>query len=336
MPSVEIALATYNGGEYLAEQIDSLMEQTAFQHTRILLGDDGSSDDTIALISQLQQRHSETIILLPKGPGLGASANFGRILEATRADYVFLCDQDDHWDADKMEKSLRAIEGLAAVHGNEKPLLVFTDLRVVDRNKQTIAPSLWAFQGINPRACQLRELLMQNVVTGCTVVVNRALLEKALPIPQEAIMHDWWLALVASACGAILPVEQTTMSYRQHGKNEVGARQWSVQYILDRAVQLLKRETAGHHLERLLNQAGALHNRCRAELPEVTKCQVEELAALMSKNIARRVWVSVSRGWRRQGVIRNLGWFMILIWAKNRITLRDVAQKQQKTTCQKK
>jgi hypothetical protein len=124
--------------------------------------------------------------------------------------------------------TLAAMRDLEQRHGTAAPLLVDTDLEVVDEHLRVLADSFWRFSRIHPeRITRLSRLLMQNFVTGCTMMVNRPLLTLALPIPVGAVMHDWWLALVAIRFGHARPIPKATVLYRQHGRNEVGADRWS-------------------------------------------------------------------------------------------------------------
>ena len=103
------------------------------------------------------------------------------------------------------------------------PVLAHTDLVVVDENLHTIAPSFWSYSNLNPYCgSRLNRLLIQNVVTGSATMINRALARLASPIPQGAVLHDWWLALVASALGRIEAIPEKTVLYRQHGRNCAG------------------------------------------------------------------------------------------------------------------
>jgi glycosyltransferase involved in cell wall biosynthesis len=224
---VEILLATYQGASFLSEQLDSLFAQTR-QDFRIVVRDDGSTDDTRKLVEQHVVRHPGRIVLLAAdGERLGASGSFARLLTLSQAPYVMFCDQDDVWTPDKVAVSLAAMHDLERSQGKDTPLLVSTDLKVVDERLNLIAESFWAYQRIHPeRLKRLSRVLVQNFATGCTVMVNRPLINLATPIPAEAIMHDWWLALVATRFGQAQALARTTVLYRQHGRNDVGARRW--------------------------------------------------------------------------------------------------------------
>lgn len=222
---VVIAMATYNGVAFLEEQVASLRAQDHADWT-LLVRDDGSSDGTHELLARLARADPRLRVLEP-GARLGASGNFAAVLREAReaaAEYVFPCDQDDVWLPHKISSQLAAVAALEARHGRATPLLVHSDLQVVDVGLRPLHPSFLRHQGIAHEATgALQVLLVQNFVTGCASLLNRALLELALPVPGCCIMHDWWLAQCAAAAGRIGFVSEPLLLYRQHGSNAIGA-----------------------------------------------------------------------------------------------------------------
>ncbi len=223
-PRVQVLLATYNGDTHVAEQIDSVLAQLDVD-VDLLVSDDGSSDNTRNTLSAYHAAHPGRFLLLPQVPGTGRpKTNFLRLMQASTADYVALCDQDDVWLPDKLAVSMQAMAELEQKHGSSVPLLVFTDVNVVDGGLRLLHASFWQNQGIvAERIGSLRHLLAQNVVVGCTAVMNRALVERSLDMPDAAYMHDWWIALNACVFGHARPLHVPTVLYRQHGGNAVGA-----------------------------------------------------------------------------------------------------------------
>ena len=156
-----------------------------------------------------------------------AGAKLCPAVSLCRGDYVALCDQDDIWDAEKLALSSQAMRKAQEQHGAAKPLLLHTDLMVIDAEGHLVASSLMQIQKIAHAAQEpLKTLLVQNFVTGCTVLVNRPLLEAALPVPEEALMHDWWFALIAASLGDLIFLPRPIVHYRQHGRNTVGAKKF--------------------------------------------------------------------------------------------------------------
>ena len=180
----------------------------------------------------------------------------------------------------------------------------------------TISDSFFAFQNLDVQATALKQLLAQNMVTGCTVVVNRALLNKALPIPAGAIMHDWWLALVAAAFGKIGFVDRSTMSYRQHGSNTVGAKGWTIALIVSRFKQLMSRDSAGDLLRPAVVQAQAFLQRYGSGLSAEQMTVVSGLAGMLNQTGVARMATAGRLRLGKQGYVRTLGYYWALLIAR--------------------
>ncbi|HEV8051194.1 MAG TPA: glycosyltransferase family 2 protein [Parachlamydiaceae bacterium] len=224
--TVDILLATFNGFAFIASQLDSILSQS-HKEIHLIIRDDLSTDSTRKILETYANRFPEMITLLPSEAQLGVKGNFSHLMERAKADYIMFADQDDVWEEEKVGRTLERMKGLEQKYCSDIPLLVHTDLKVVDRDLNVLSPSLWSYSGIEPSKGQtLNRLLMQNVVTGCTMMINRSLLTLGSPVPESAIMHDWWLALVAAAFGKVETLPEATMLYRQHGKNTLGARKF--------------------------------------------------------------------------------------------------------------
>jgi hypothetical protein len=258
--AIEVVLPTYNGAAYLEAQLGSIHAQT-LRPERVLLRDDGSSDGTQVLIGRLQQRYGAWLQVLPADGNLGCTANVNRLLEATTLPYVALADQDDLWLPEKLELSLARLQQLEAISGSTTPLLVHSDLELVDQQGGPLGASYLQRQRLDPLRKAPGDLVFTNVVTGCTALLNRALLERALPIPPQALMHDWWLALVASAFGQIELLPQLTVRYRQHAGNVLGAQGLGWRYWCRRLAGLVADPAAGGTLRAALDQAGLFEQR---------------------------------------------------------------------------
>jgi len=233
--NVEILLATYGGEKYIAELLESLLNQT-YPNLRILIRDDGSKDSTLSILQNFAHSHPNKISLISDGKNLGVIGNFSELLKYSSADYVLFADQDDFWLPNKVELSVKRLQEMEQKYGVDSPLLVHTDLHVVDQNLQTIHRSFWSFTKINPNFSKLNRLLVQNCVTGCTMTLNRALIHLSYPIPQNVLMHDWWIALIATSFGHIDYLSSPTLLYRQHQSNTLGAIQPNLWHTLKKVL----------------------------------------------------------------------------------------------------
>lgn len=223
-PTISICMATYNGGEYLKQQIDSIFAQSN-QDWQLLIRDDGSCDDTITIIEDYIARCPGRVKLVTgKERHLGASLNFGQLLEYADTEYIMFSDQDDIWLPNKIELTLNVMKATEQIYP-DKPVLTHTDLKVVDSDLNIIADSMWSYQKLFPEiGDDLSKIMAQNVVTGCTMMINRKARDVSTPIPAEAIMHDWWTAINVAKHGKIVYVSAPSILYRQHSKNEIGAQ----------------------------------------------------------------------------------------------------------------
>jgi rhamnosyltransferase len=282
VPDTLVVLSTFNGERFLADQLESLRRST-FKDWTLFVRDDGSTDRTLTVVERFVAADSRIRTLATNDGRLGPAQSYGRLLaEAveTGAKYVFLCDQDDVWLTEKMGRQIEQVNAAERRFGPETPLLLHTDLAVVDEGLRLIHSSFLASQRLRHQARRpLETLAVQNFATGCTMLVNRALLEIALPIPEMAVMHDWWLALCAGGTGRILFDPQPTVLYRQHEANTIGARSyWS--NLWDMLTRRRRRDgwkpsTIPHELAAVLKQAEAAAERLADFAPLSAKLLAE-------------------------------------------------------------
>lgn len=226
---IHILLSTYNGERYLKEQLDSIIAQT-YTDWRLFVRDDGSTDDTLRIVEQYAEKDDRIRIIDNGNANVGAMRSFEYLLkQCDGAEYYAFADQDDVWRSDKLTLSLDVIQQAEKVHSG-KPIVVHTDLQVVDENMIEIAPSFWHYSNIQADLldAHIRYLAICNSVTGCAMLFNKAARDCSLPMSADAYMHDAWLALMTAYHGGyVLPVHQTPVAYRQHGDNVLGAIHYS-------------------------------------------------------------------------------------------------------------
>lgn len=232
---IAVLLSTYNGEKFLAEQIDSLLAQS-HKNFILVVRDDGSHDRTVSILERYVRDYSRQIRLLSSdGQNLGASGSFAFLVDyviknkeslGLASSYMMFCDQDDTWFPEKIEKLLAVMLATEADNDPTLPIIVHSDLEVVSEKNTVIAKSLINYQGLEIERNSFPNLVISNLVTGCAALINQSLAEKALPIPENAIMHDWWLALVAAAFGKSVYLNIPLVHYRQHGNNAIGAKEF--------------------------------------------------------------------------------------------------------------
>jgi glycosyltransferase involved in cell wall biosynthesis len=315
-PSIEVALATYQSERFLRPLLDSLFAQSE-QNFTLLVADDGSTDATMRLIDEYSAKYDGRIRLIARDrQQSGALGNFGRLLEHVSEDYLMLCDHDDVWLPDKIAMSLERMRELEAAHGAGVPLLVHSDLIVVDEHLEPISPSLFAYSGFDPARNDVVSLLTANVATGCTILVNRALYERARPIPPEAMMHDHWLALVAATLGAISCIARPTILYRQHGANVIGAQRSGTTPLIERIGRTLFGNDRQAVMRRKSRQAAALLDRYGDEMREDERRAVATFARIWSISRWRRFAELRRNGLALPGLLRNAALLVVVTRAK--------------------
>lgn len=221
---IDICLATFNGAEYLEDLIKSVQSQT-MQNWNLLISDDGSDDGTQDIVQLFCAQDGRIKPVLEDDCFHNATQHFLEILKQSNSPYSMFCDQDDIWLPDKIEASFDAIRSLEQRCGSECPLLVFTDSKVVDKNLKVISESNVSSLAFDPKTISISELLVTNVVQGCTILMNRAARElvNSYSIPVSFKYHDHWVAAVVAATGHIYYLDRATLLYRQHQSNVVGA-----------------------------------------------------------------------------------------------------------------
>lgn len=305
--SISVALCTYNGESFLREQLKSVTAQTV-RPCEIVVCDDHSSDSTCTIVDNFKKKSHCPVSIYQSEDRLGVVGNYSKALGLCRGDYVALCDQDDIWLPDKLSFLLDAMRKAEQKYGKNIPVLVHSDLKVIDEKGSLLAHSFLKMQKLKHLDVHpLWGLLVQNFVTGCTVLVNRPLLAAALPIPQAAVMHDWWLALVAAALGIIVFVPEPTVLYRQHSKNVVGARRFYSGKNLGRVLRL---KEIDNDIAKALAQAFALNERLNA-LGQKNEDLARLLQGMFSGGIGALKAVREKKI-AKQGSLRNLLFYLLL------------------------
>jgi len=209
-----ILLSTFNGADFVSEQLDSLIGQS-HRDLRIHVRDDGSSDESGQILARYARRNANFSVEF--GSNLGASESYFRLLLAadSASDYFAFCDQDDVWHTDKIERAVTRLAGTSP----DTPVIYCSRLQYVGQNLSPLSSSRLPHRGLS-----FQNALVENVAVGCTLVMNRAARELIIErLPSQCVMYDWWCYLVVSAFGIVVYDDVPTINYRLHMGNTIGA-----------------------------------------------------------------------------------------------------------------
>lgn len=222
MDKYVILLATYNGEKYVKEMLDSLERQTRDDFV-CYIHDDGSTDGTLDIVREWIKGKKKYKLLNFDSAG-GAKNNFFAMLREVDASYYMFADQDDVWVENKVETLIDRMETVEKDRQHTS-VVVYSDMYVVDDELNVISDSFIKFIGRNIYRNKLSQLLIDNPAAGCTMIINRALRDRALEYndAEEIPMHDQWIMCVAAATGIVEPIDEPLIYYRQHASNVMGA-----------------------------------------------------------------------------------------------------------------
>ncbi|MBA0192250.1 glycosyltransferase family 2 protein [Pectobacterium carotovorum] len=225
LPEISIVLATYNGEKYIHEQLNSILNSNEFSKLvkEIVITDDGSTDNTQKILDKYIVDFNRIRCVKNSKEHKGVIGNFLNGINNCSGKYIMLSDQDDVWLPNKIKESYECIINVET--DKRVPTIVFSDLKIVDSSLNIKAESFFSFFKVNPdESINIRKLVLNNIAPGCTCIFNRELLKYSVPFPNNIIMHDWWLLLVASVVGRVSIIKKPLILYRQHESNVIGAK----------------------------------------------------------------------------------------------------------------
>jgi glycosyltransferase involved in cell wall biosynthesis len=224
LKTLSIALCTYNGSRFLREQLQSLANQSLLPF-EVIVSDDCSSDNTLSIVQEFDKVLN--IKILQNIESLKVTKNFENAIAHCTGDIILMCDQDDLWHHDKLEKFSQYFEE------NPNQLTVFSDAILVDENGQSLSKNFWsAVRFFKPQIQQWKNgqsvdiLLFGNRSAGCMIAFRKELIDTIIPFPTHIpdMIHDGWITIVAAMLDSIGVIEEELISYRQHSSQQIGVR----------------------------------------------------------------------------------------------------------------
>lgn len=311
--TIDIAVPTYNCSRWIDAFMNSILTQDD-QDWRIVTRDDGSSDDTAERVAAWAKKFGERLMILPNETkeNLGPVGSYNCLLGATTAPWVMLADPDDEWKPSKIRISLATMRSAEAESNVPMPVIAFCDAEVIDEAGQKISRSYWQWSRQTPRPNQqFSRTLVDSAAISSGMIVNRAVLDKALPIAGSYSSQDWWLLLVATAFGKVMVIPDTLFRYRRHGYNDSQAP------LTSTFVSGLRNLPKAHgKLEKLLRgislQARVFYTRFDPTLSPVERRALRVAMHLPSENWLKRRFLIVRHKLFFSSTLKNVAMLLFL------------------------
>lgn len=289
--SVTVFMSTYNGGKYVKEQIESILNQVGVE-IKLLIRDDGSQDDTVSIIQSINDSRVKLIL----GSNVGFIKSFLSLIKEGRGtSYYAFSDQDDVWDCDKLLcacSMLKEYDSIPAIYSSNTRLVTADRHIIFDEEKQVI-------EG-------LHAAIIKNYVTGCTVVFNDKLKTTIQNInPNLLSSHDWWINVVCLAVGGISIFDETPhMDYRQHQNNTVGATKKGFKKYYSWIKKFFSKKYERDKMcEEILEQFGKyINENNKLVLGQMANYRVNKQSIIFNQK------------WRTAGIIENLGFIISVLF----------------------
>ena len=203
---ISVCMATYNGEKFIQEQIDSIIRNIS-ENDEIIISDDGSTDATLDILHRYAEQYNNIHFI--QGPGKGVVKNFEFAINQAKGEFIFLTDQDDIWEINKVEKVLDCFD-------KKNCKVVVHDATIIDGNGKLLKESFFAYRG--SKAGVIKNFV-KNSYVGCCMAFKKEILADVLPIPNQIEMHDWWIGMISETEHGSVFIDDSLIRYRRHGNN---------------------------------------------------------------------------------------------------------------------
>lgn len=244
---ISVAIATYNGEKYIEKQLNSIINQSLLVD-EIIIVDDNSNDHTTDIIKSFKAKNNK-IKLIKNTINLGHIPSFKLAIQSCKYDFVLLCDQDDIWNFEKVEISYKEIIKFSDTN---KPIIIFSDLLVIDNFDRIIFKSFWDYHNFKISDLTFKKALFFNVVTGCTIMMNKFMKDQILLMPENILMHDHWIYMIALSLGNFFYIDKPLVKYRSHNNTVTTKNRIS---MLQKISNILNSNYRKNYLIENINQA---------------------------------------------------------------------------------
>lgn len=255
-PGISVAMCTFNGGRYLAEQLESISAQTRLP-SELIVCDDGSTDDTIKVLNRFKANSSFPVNIIENAVRIGSTRNFDQAIGMAGGEFIALCDQDDRWLPQKLERLSECLMENTFIGG------VFSDAELIDGDGKRVGKTLFGRHRFTPAkqgsfmSCPIATLLKHDVVTGATLMFRSNIRRYCSPIPTTWV-HDGWLAWMLALHSKVSIIAEPLIEYRIHAGQQLGVG-------TSQTAQRCNTETRSQFYTRVARQFEDLLNRVTVE-----------------------------------------------------------------------
>lgn len=278
---IALVMATCNGGAFIEQQLDAILQQTR-QPDLVIIRDDVSEDSTYQILCRYANRSGFQVSRNPER--VGVNENFTRAVADVPDDYLIaFCDQDDYWLPEKLEKSVALLQQIN--NNPNEPALVYSDLVLMNEAGEVLHQSVHRQRGQHRYAHVWETFLFGNMVSGCTIVMNGAMKKIMLELPkQNSFMYDAWLAMAAFGFGKIAQLSEPLILYRQHSNNVTFSEHRAKNRIERLKTHWNMLFHSDNYLEAEITLAAAFYAKYASRLTTSKKENLEAFIALQGKS----------------------------------------------------
>ena len=287
--NISVAMATFNGADYIREQIISILAQDT-KPIEIIIVDDASNDSTMDILQNLAIKHSIIKIHINE-INLGHVAAFKQAVSKCTGRYIALSDQDDIWERNKLTLTLRH---LSRIESDDIPCMVYSDLSMMTSSGYKLRSSFWRYYKLRPHKCRFYSLFFGNMITGCTTLFNRSMAIELLSMPENILMHDHWMGLIAYGFGKAIALKTPLVRYRCHDKSVTVKKRLN---LLMRSLALFKElQQHGCYLENHIVQAKIFYEVYGNKLSIFKKREVQRFIQLGAyRSLTQLIYLKFNR-----------------------------------------
>lgn len=298
MKKICVLLSSYNGEKYIHDQIESILQQQQVNVT-LIIRDDCSKDETVKIIKEMQEQHSNIELL--QGANIGPAMSFLELIrKAPAAEFYALSDQDDVWDYDKLIKGIQFLSD----YDPTTPLLYHCNTQIVDSNLQFLRIGKTGKQAPYSKY----GAFMENHATGCTMIFNRSCQELIASCkPDYVSMHDSWIYLIAEMFGKVIYDPQPHMKYRQHGNNVIGAKLSKKKYISEHMKRVLNT-----NIQPRMDNTKSFYKCYKNRMSKEDKDKVEKFINY-KRSFPDKLKFLIDKDFHAPSLVRNIEYFIMIM-----------------------